>query len=173
MLTWTERLFCNYEEILKVTSAYQVPVSVTVGCTDSVCRSTNVFLSKLIHDTHAEVFAAAAVYLIYIITWCQQFLTSACYCIACCMMWLICHAGDRLQDSPLISADLLELSVPSILYILTSPIVITVKHLVLLASPSCDRNYDKERDEALKRARKRELLSKLDELLKQSWSFKP
>lgn len=50
----------------------------------------------------------------------------------------------------------------------SSPFVLKVKHLTLLASPVSDRKYDKERDEALRLARKQETLRKLEDRMQRS-----
>ena len=64
-------------------------------------------------------------------------------------------------------AGLLELRIPAITSIYTESIEVTVEDLLLLSSPVVDRQYDAARDEALKQARKRDTLEKLEQLLQQ------
>lgn len=61
---------------------------------------------------------------------------------------------------------LLELTIPAVYQIYSSPIKIRVDDLLVIASPIGDRGYDKEKDERLARAHKRALLAKLDRLLR-------
>lgn len=57
--------------------------------------------------------------------------------------------------------------IPAITRIYSDSIVVTVENLLLLSSPVVDRQYDPARDEALKEARKRDTLEKLEQLLQQ------
>ena len=67
----------------------------------------------------------------------------------------------------MIFAGLLELRIPAITSIYTESIEVTVEDLLLLSSPVVDRQYDAARDKALKQARKRDTLEKLEQLLQQ------
>ena len=64
-------------------------------------------------------------------------------------------------------AGLLELTLPAITRIRTESLIVKIDNVLVLASPVCDRQYDAEKDEALQRAHKREVLEKLEQLLQQ------
>ncbi|XP_067950623.1 intermembrane lipid transfer protein VPS13A-like [Watersipora subatra] len=61
----------------------------------------------------------------------------------------------------------LKACLPAPTKLLTDPLIVTVENVFLLASPTCDRQYDEAKDELIQQAHKRQLLEKLEQLLQQ------